>query len=111
MCVDMIKITQILITKRNMVYKCPQLHEKLCLCIYIYMHTHIYIYIYVQGVFQKYTQEHKELLILVISGPWNRVCGMEKRLTFHCISSVLFEFAFHMHENIIFVITKSKKPT
>lgn len=43
MCVDMIKITQILITERNMVYKCPQLHEKLCLCIYIYAYTHIYV--------------------------------------------------------------------
>lgn len=77
--------------------------------VYIYMHTHIYMC--VRGVFQKYTQEHKELLILVISGPWNRVYGMEKRLTFHCISSVLFEFALHVHENIIFVITKSKKRT
>ena len=34
LCVDEVKITQILITKRNLVDKCLQLHEKLCLFIY-----------------------------------------------------------------------------
>lgn len=57
------------------------------------------------GILQKEMQEDKKLLVEVISGRGNRVCGWKKDM-FYCIPPALFEFAFHVHENIS-VITKN----
>lgn len=86
----------------------------------IYVHTHIYVHIYVWmcvypsrwicsymvhvGIFQKEMQEDKRRLVDVISGQWNWVCGWKRDVFYH-IPPALFEFAFHVHENI-FIITK-----
>lgn len=62
------------------------------------------------GIFQKETQEHKKLPGMVTSGQWNWVCGW-KRDMLHCTPPVLFEFAFQVHENIIFRVTKKVQKT
>ena len=62
------------------------------------------------GDFPKIYTRTQETITVVISNH-----GVEyvrpKRLTFHCILSVLFESSFHVHENTIFIITKSPNPT
>lgn len=61
------------------------------------------------GDFPKIYTRTQETITVVISN--HGVEYVRQRLTFHCILSVLFESSFHVHENTIFIITKSPNPT